>query len=273
MFEELIADDFRIEQEVTGFDGRTVTSYTTTWGAGMPPQVEPLKANEKYVIEEGKIASITWTPTEESAAKLAAAMVEIEAMEIVSTVNEAWNAGDVDTLKSLYAANGEVCMPDWGPDCTSGAEEIGQWIEELVAVNFVIEPQSLEVEGAIVTEVAKVWADPLRALEIAPLVTTDVDTRRMARLLTRLLRWTRNRRPSLRQRWKPLKSQRRQPLHQSFRWRHPPRRLWARGNGPQANFTCASTMMEQPDLRMRWMKSKAHHFIHFHISSMEREWP
>ena len=176
MFEELIADDFRIEQEVTGFDGRTVTSYTTTWGAGMPPQVEPLKANEKYVIEEGKIASITWTPTEESAAKLAAAMVEIEAMEIVSTVNEAWNAGDVDTLKSLYAANGEVCMPDWGPDCTSGAEEIGQWIEELVAVNFVIEPQSLEVEGAIVTEVAKVWADPSRALEIAPLVTTDVYT-------------------------------------------------------------------------------------------------
>ncbi len=74
MFEELIAGDFRIEQEVTGFDGRVVTSNTTTWGAGMPPEVEPLEAVETYLFEDGKIVRITWTPTEESAAKLAAAM-------------------------------------------------------------------------------------------------------------------------------------------------------------------------------------------------------
>ena len=73
LFEDLIAGDFRIEQEVTEFDGLTVTSNTTTWGAGIPPEIEPLEAVEKYVVEEGKIAGITWTPTEESAAKLSAA--------------------------------------------------------------------------------------------------------------------------------------------------------------------------------------------------------
>ena len=138
-------------------------------------------------------------------------MVEIQAVEIITAVNEAWNAGDVDTLKALFAADAEVCFPDWGEECTSGAEEIGQWIEELVDLNFVIEPQSLEIEGGIVTAVAEVWADPSRAMEIAPLVTTDTYTLKDGQIITRLLRWTRNRPPSFQQRWKPLKSNGLQP--------------------------------------------------------------
>jgi hypothetical protein len=94
---------------------------------------------------------------------------------VVNAANDAWNAGDVDALKALYTDEAVVYFPDWG-DKETGAEEIGAWIEDLVAANFVIEPESIEVEGETVTVVAKVWADPSRALGIAPLVTIDVYT-------------------------------------------------------------------------------------------------
>ena len=95
---------------------------------------------------------------------------------IISTANTAWNDGDVATLKSLYAEEAQVCFPDWGEECTEGAQAVGTWIEELVALNFVIEPESVDVDADTVTCVAKVWADPSRQMGIAPLVTNDVYT-------------------------------------------------------------------------------------------------
>ena len=98
------------------------------------------------------------------------------AEDVVNSAMNAWNIGDVSTLKTLFADDATVCFPDWGDECTAGAEAVDTWIEELVAANFAIESESLKVEGNTVTVVAKVWADPTRALEIAPLVTTDVYT-------------------------------------------------------------------------------------------------
>ena len=95
---------------------------------------------------------------------------------VVNAAMDAWNAGDVAALKALFADDAVACFPDWGEECTTGAEEIGVWIKELVAVNFSIEPESIEMEGDTVTVVAKVWADPTRELGVAPLVTTDVYT-------------------------------------------------------------------------------------------------
>jgi len=100
---------------------------------------------------------------------------EADPAAVVNAAMDAWNAGDVDALKALFADDAVAYFPDWG-DTETGAEEIGAWIEDLVAANFVIEPESIEVEGDTVTVVAKVWADPTRALGIAPLVTTDVYT-------------------------------------------------------------------------------------------------
>lgn len=96
--------------------------------------------------------------------------------EVIGAANEAWNAGDVETLKTLFADDAVVCFPDWGDECTNGGEAIATWIEELVAANFVIEPESVEVTGDTITVVAEVWADPTRELGIAPLVTQDVYT-------------------------------------------------------------------------------------------------
>jgi ketosteroid isomerase-like protein len=105
---------------------------------------------------------------------------EADPEAVINTAVDAWKAGDVATLKALYSDGAVLCFPDWGDDCATvpaqSAEELGVWIEELVAANFVIEPESIEVEGDTVTLVAKVWADPTRALGIAPLVTTDVYT-------------------------------------------------------------------------------------------------
>jgi ketosteroid isomerase-like protein len=105
---------------------------------------------------------------------------EADPEEVINAANAAWNAGDTATLKALYADGAVLCFPDWGDDCATvpglSAEELGGWIEELVASNFEIEPESIEVEGDTVTVVAKVWADESRATGIAPLVTTDVYT-------------------------------------------------------------------------------------------------
>jgi len=100
---------------------------------------------------------------------------EADPAAVVNAAIDAWNAGDVDALKALFADDAVAYFPDWG-DTETGAEEIGAWIEDLVAANFVIEPESIEVEGDTVTVVAKVWADPSRTLGIAPLVTMDVYT-------------------------------------------------------------------------------------------------
>jgi hypothetical protein len=84
---------------------------------------------------------------------------ESDPATVINAANDAWNAGDADALKALYAD-----------------DAIDEWIEGLVASNFAIEPESIQVEGDKVTIVAKAWADESRALGIAPLVTTDVYT-------------------------------------------------------------------------------------------------
>jgi hypothetical protein len=94
---------------------------------------------------------------------------------VINAAIDAWNLGDVDALKALYADDAVVSFPDWDETIT-GQEQVDAWIEGLAASNFVIEPESIQVEGDTVTVVAKVWADESRALGVAPLVTTDVYT-------------------------------------------------------------------------------------------------
>jgi len=175
--EGLAAANFVIEPESIEVEGDTVTVVAKVWADPTRELgVAPLVTIDVYTAENGKITSQTSTLTEESAAKLMEAMAAAEFLSVVNATLDAWNAGDVDTLKALFADDAVACFPDWGGECTTGAEEIGAWIEELVAGNFVIEPESIEVEGDTVTVVAKVWADPTRELGVTPLVTMDVYT-------------------------------------------------------------------------------------------------
>ncbi|MGD2178229.1 MAG: nuclear transport factor 2 family protein [Anaerolineae bacterium] len=175
--EELVASNFVIEPDSIEVEGDTVTVVAEVWAdATRELGVAPLVTTDVYTVEGGQITSQTSTLTEESAAELMEAMAAAERVAVINAVNEAWNAGDVEALETLFAEDAVACFPDWGDECTTGAEEIAAWIEGLVASNFVIEPDSIEVEGDTVTVVAEVWADATRELGIAPLVTTDAYT-------------------------------------------------------------------------------------------------
>ncbi|RLC82858.1 MAG: hypothetical protein DRJ03_18405, partial [Chloroflexi bacterium] len=154
---ELVAVNFSIEPESIEMEGDTVTVVAKVWADPTRELgVAPLVTTDVYTVQDGQITSQTSTLTEESAAKLMEAMVTAESMSVINAALDAWNTRDVAALKALYADNAVACFPDWGEECTTGAEEIGVWIEELVAVNFSIEPESIEMEGDTVTVVAKV---------------------------------------------------------------------------------------------------------------------
>ncbi|MBN1813283.1 MAG: nuclear transport factor 2 family protein [Anaerolineae bacterium] len=92
---------------------------------------------------------------------------------VVAAFYEALNAGDVDAVAVFYADDAIVRFPD-DDETLTGAEEILPWIEWLVEVNFVIEAESIQVEGDTVTVAIRTWADPSRELGIAPLEGRDV---------------------------------------------------------------------------------------------------
>lgn len=74
-WEELAAQNFDIEVEVVKVEGDTVTTNTKTWvDFTRELGIAPLEATEVYIVQDGKIMSGTWIPTEESVAKLQAAM-------------------------------------------------------------------------------------------------------------------------------------------------------------------------------------------------------
>jgi hypothetical protein len=84
LYSGLVAGNFRIETTPESIEGNTVTTLTKTWGDGVPGD-GPNTAVEVYVVEDGKIASITWTPTDETIAKYQAMMAEAATPEIIIT--------------------------------------------------------------------------------------------------------------------------------------------------------------------------------------------
>lgn len=73
--ESLFAAHFEIQEELIKEEGDTLTVKALTW---MDPTrqlgVAPLEGMEVYVVRNGKIASLTWTISPESQAKLQAAL-------------------------------------------------------------------------------------------------------------------------------------------------------------------------------------------------------
>ena len=157
LYAELVAGDFRIQPNVQSVEGDTIKSKTLTWGAGMPPAVEPLEADEVYIVQDGKISSISWTPTEESAKKLAAFMTGMEAEATVQALADALNAGDVDAAVALIADNAIFDMADGEP--LNGADQFRELFDYLVAGHFRIEATPKNTDGGTVTTDTKTWGD------------------------------------------------------------------------------------------------------------------
>lgn len=76
--EGLVAQNWEGQVEILKVEGDTVTSRLTSY---MDPTralgIAPLTGMEEYVVQDGKITSYTWTPTEETVAKLQAAMAAL----------------------------------------------------------------------------------------------------------------------------------------------------------------------------------------------------
>lgn len=78
VWEENIGSHFKEEVEILDIKGEAVTTRTTTWhDFTRQLGVAPMVATEVYVIKDGKIASLTWTITAESLAKLKPALLAV----------------------------------------------------------------------------------------------------------------------------------------------------------------------------------------------------
>jgi ketosteroid isomerase-like protein len=180
-FESLVAGNFEIDVEVLDVDGDTVTTRTSTWmDATREMGVAPLVATETYTIRDGKIRGFTWAISEESMASVQAAMAPPSPQEVLAEMAAALNRGDVDAAVAFFTEDAVVklvpALPPGSPDTYSGAEEIRGWFEELVAGNFEIDVEVLDVEGDTVTTRTSTWMDATREMGVAPLVATETYT-------------------------------------------------------------------------------------------------
>jgi hypothetical protein len=105
---------------------------------------------------------------------------ETDPASVVMAEVEAMNAGDIDAVLALYTDDAVIKLvppiPPDSPDTYTGEAEIRAWFEELVAVNFTMEVEILQVEGDTVTTNCQTWMDPTRQLGVAPLEATLVYT-------------------------------------------------------------------------------------------------
>jgi hypothetical protein len=105
---------------------------------------------------------------------------ETEPASVVMAEVEAMNAGDLDAVMALYIDDAVIKLvppiPPDSPDTYTGKEEIRAWFEGLVAENFQMEVEILQVEGDTVTTKCLTWMDPTRQLGVAPLEATLVYT-------------------------------------------------------------------------------------------------
>jgi hypothetical protein len=100
---------------------------------------------------------------------------ETDQASVVAALEEALNAGDVDAAMVLFTDDAVVNLAFFDETYT-GAEEIRAWFEELVADNFEIRLEVLQVDGDTVTTKTTTWIDFTREMGIAPLVATEVYT-------------------------------------------------------------------------------------------------
>jgi len=179
--EQLIAYNIEIEYDVLEENGEQLTAQTTIWSDfSRQLDVAPLVADEVYTIRDGKITELIITLTDESEAKLGAALAS-QPSAVVAAFEQALNTADVETAFALFADDAQVVFtPD---DITSGAEQIHAWLEQLIVFNIEIEYDVLEENGEQLTAQTTSWSDFSRQLDVAPLIADEVYTIRDGKIV------------------------------------------------------------------------------------------
>ncbi len=140
----------------------STSSLTTTWGAGMPPAIEPLTANEEYVVEDGKITRISWYPTEESMTKMMSVMT-------VYGMAEALNNSALDESVSFLA---DDIVFDADGELIEGKTGVSMMFRELINGHFRIEFDNVAVDQDTVTTLTSTRGDGIPE-EIQPMVANE----------------------------------------------------------------------------------------------------
>ena len=132
-----------------------------------------LELIEEYIIQGGKIKGYTISITEESAEKMQAAMAnQAEKEKVLTAMADALNAGDVEATMVLFTDDAIIkalfgdALP---PESCIGREQVRLFMEDLVANNFKIQIEILQVLGDIAVTRTKTWHDFTIQLGIAPL--------------------------------------------------------------------------------------------------------
>ena len=172
LFDELVAGNFGISIKVKSINDNTVTTETLTWGEGMPPMVQPMVAEEIYVVEDGKIRSITWSPNEESAAKMTAAITAMQAESIVLELADTLNTGNIDGAMDLIDENITFKM-NFYDETLEGSDQVRALFEELVAGNFRISLKTKSIENGTVTTETLTWGEGMPP-QVQPMVAEEI---------------------------------------------------------------------------------------------------
>jgi len=132
-----------------------------------------MEYTEEHIIQGGKIKGYTVTTTPGSMEKMQAAMAnQAEKEKVLTAEADALNAGDVDATMALFTDDAIVkILPIEAspPGTFIGAEQVRFFMENLVAMNFKIQNEILQVFGDIAVTRGKTWMDPTIQLGIAPM--------------------------------------------------------------------------------------------------------
>ena len=132
-----------------------------------------MEYTEEHIIQGGKIKGYTVTIAKESAEKLQAAMAnQVEKENVLITMADSLSAGDVDATMALFTDDAiiKILPIEASPPGTFiGAEQVRFFMGNLVAMNFKIQVEILQVLGDIAITRSKTWMDPTIQLGIAPM--------------------------------------------------------------------------------------------------------
>jgi ketosteroid isomerase-like protein len=133
---------------------------------------------EEYTIQDGKIKGCTISITNESAEKLQAAMInQAEKEKVLTAMADSLSAGDLDATMALFTDDAIVkilfgkVLP---PESYIGSEQVRFLMEDLVAMNFKIQIEILQVLGDIAITRSKTWHDATIQLGIAPMEMVEI---------------------------------------------------------------------------------------------------
>jgi ketosteroid isomerase-like protein len=114
-------------------------------------------------------------------------------VEVVATLYEAVNAGDIEVALALYSDDSVIYLavaPPGMPGTYTGKEEIRIWIENEVATNSKFILRDTEVDGTTVVATTSVADDILRSFGLPRLVQRDEFTIEEGKITARTIAFT-----------------------------------------------------------------------------------